>query len=252
MTRKLFIALLLAGCAQAPADKADVDAQKAEAFNRAKIHTELAATYFDRGQHAIALEELKEAFNIDPAYGPAYNIAGLVNMELNDDPQAEKNFQQALKIDPQDSDAHNNYGHFLCSRGRGAEGIPHFEAALKDPLYTTPQKALANAGVCARRMNNDKAAEEYFVKALRIEPGNAVSLYHVADIHYKRGQLAEARTFLARQLEVAAATPEALWLGVRIERKLGDRNAEASYGLQLRRKFPGSPEAKALIDRRYE
>jgi type IV pilus assembly protein PilF len=252
MKSALFVLLFLAACAQAPVESTESEAQKRDAAARAKIHNELAATYYERGQLAVALEELNEAMKIDPGYGPAYNTAGLLYMELKDDKQAEKNFQQALKINAADSEAHNNYGLFLCSRGRAAEGIGHFETALKDPLYSTPQKALVNAGVCSRKAGDDKAAEAYFARALKLDPANGVSLYHLADLHYKRGQIAEARNYLTRHLQVAAATPEALWLAVRTERKLGDRNAEASYGLQLRKRFPASPEAKALIDRRYE
>ena len=39
---------------------------------------------------------------------------------------------------------------------------------------------------------------------------------------------------------------EALYLGMCIERKLGDRSAEASYVSQLRNRFPDSAEAKAI------
>ena len=46
--------------------------------------------------------------------------------------------------------------------------------------------------------------------------------------------------------------PEALWLGARIEHRLGDRTALANYGLQLRRRYPSSPETKAYLDGRFE
>ncbi len=45
------------------------------------------------------------------------------------------------------------------------------------------------------------------------------------------------------------APPEALYLGMCIERKLGDRSAEPSYVSQLRNRYPDSAEAKAIADR---
>jgi len=39
---------------------------------------------------------------------------------------------------------------------------------------------------------------------------------------------------------------EALYLGMCIERKLGDRQAEASYASQLRNRYPGAAETKAI------
>jgi len=55
-------------------------------------------------------------------------------------------------------------------------------------------------------------------------------------------------------IEPRDATPgaEILWLALRVERGLGDRNAEASLGFQLRRNFPDSREARALMAGQYE
>jgi len=44
----------------------------------------------------------------------------------------------------------------------------------------------------------------------------------------------------------APPSAEALWLAVRIERKLGNRTAENSYAAQLRLRFPKSTEYQAL------
>ena len=44
-----------------------------------------------------------------------------------------------------------------------------------------------------------------------------------------------------------AQTAEQLWLAVRIERKAGDHNAESSYGMQLRKRFPDARETKILL-----
>ncbi len=41
--------------------------------------------------------------------------------------------------------------------------------------------------------------------------------------------------------------PENLWLAVRIERKLGDKNAEDSYAEQLYKRFPDSRETQLLM-----
>jgi len=42
-------------------------------------------------------------------------------------------------------------------------------------------------------------------------------------------------------------TAENLWLAVRIERKLGDSNAEYSYALQLRKRFPDARETQLML-----
>ena len=45
---------------------------------------------------------------------------------------------------------------------------------------------------------------------------------------------------------------ESLWLALRIERKLGNREAEAGYASQLRRRFKDSAEYKSLLQGQYE
>ena len=60
------------------------------------------------------------------------------------------------------------------------------------------------------------------------------------------GNHLSARGYLQRYLEIGRHTPSTLWLGVQIEKELGDKNAVASYSMLLRSKFPESPEAQKL------
>jgi type IV pilus assembly protein PilF len=213
---------------------------------RARVHTELAASYFELGNMPVALEEAKEALRSEANYGPAHNVLGLVYSTLKEDRLAEESFRRALQINQFDSDANHNYGQFLCQRKREAEGITHFLAAVRNPLYRSPDRSYTNAGVCARRRGDMAAAEGYFEMALKSRPGQPQALYNMAEIAYTRGDFASARDYLARLTKVSVPNAEVLWLGVRVERRLGDRNSEASYAAQLRRSFPDSREARAL------
>ena len=73
------------------------------------------------------------------------------------------------------------------------------------------------------------------------------ALYQLADIAYSRKAYEDAKAYLVRLEQVARPTAEMLWLALRVERKLGDHNAEAAFALQLRRQFPDSKEARALL-----
>jgi len=219
---------------------------------RARIHTELAAGYFDLGNISVALEEVREALRSDPNYGPAHNVAGLVYGVLKEDRLAEESFQRALRINPVDHDANHNYGQFLCQRKREDEGIRYFLAAVRNPLYQAPDRSYVNAGVCARRGGDLAGAEGYFQLALKTRPNQPQALYQMADLSYARGSYDDAKAYLNRLTRVAQPTAEVLWLGVRVERRLGDRNTEESYALQLRRNFPNSREARALFSGQQE
>lgn len=226
--------------------------EQADARQRAQVHTDLGAAYFSAGQLGVALEELNVAIQADSGYAPAYSMLGLVYMSLRENEKAEDNFRRSLSLSSADSDTNNNYGWFLCQRGRIDDSIRYFMAALKNPLYATPEKSYLNAGICARKKNDDVEAEEFLLKAVSLQPRQPQALFHLADINFKRGNYAESKKFINQFSRIASPTPESLWLGMRIERRLGNRSDEASYGLQLRKAFPDSPEAQALRSGKYE
>jgi len=210
--------------------------------DRAKAHTELAGAYFERGNLGVALEEVRQAVAADSNYAPAYNVLGLVHMDLRENPQAQQAFERALRINPNDADTNHNYAWFLCQTQREEQSIRFFLNSIRNPLYATPQKSYTLAGVCALRKNNEQDALDYFDRALRLDPNWLPAVMSLAHLRYRRGELEEAQRLVGRFNKIVEPTAESLWLALRIERKLGDRAAEGSYATQLRRRFPGSRE----------
>lgn len=214
----------------------------------AKVHTELAGMYFEMGKHGVALEEIELALRANRSYAPAYNVRALVHMALREDNEAEEDFQKSLRLDNTDSDAHNNYGWFLCQRDRAKESIPQFMAALKNPLYQTPARAYLNAGLCSRKAGNNKDAEEFLQKALQLQPDLAQASLALAELSFANGDYFAAKRYITSVAEKSGSlNAEQLWLALRIARKNGDRNAESSYGMQLRKLFPESRETQMLL-----
>lgn len=249
---------MLTGCAAPMRDTTPLPSQSStsdsdnDARGRARLHTELAASYLELRNLGVALEEAGIAQRADPTYSPAYNVAGLIYVELKNDSMAEQNFQQALRINPQDPDANNNYGTFLCQRKREADGIRHYMAAVSDPFYQYPDRSYVNAGLCARRRGDLAEAEGYFRGALKFQPNQIQASYQLAEMSYVRANYLDARTHLQRLVSVAGGSPEILWLMLRTERRVGDRNNEASLAHQLRTNFPDSREAQALASGQFD
>lgn len=166
----LTLALLLSACttttdlAGMPAQK---PAAKAPPENRARVHTELAALYYQQNSLKTALNELNTATRIDPSYAPAYSMYALVYMQLGENTQAADNFQRAIALAPADPDIRNNYGLFLCQTGQPQAGLTQLETAWQNPLYDTPGVALANASRCAANMNDMALANRYRQRAER-------------------------------------------------------------------------------------
>ncbi len=250
------LVVLLGSCASPPASAPaaqrapeplpPVKTQEASPKDRAVLHAELGAGYYERGRMEIALEELNEAVALDPSNPQIYNYFGLVHAMLGENAKAEQNFQRALSLAPEDSEIRHNWGWYLCSNGKPRQSIPEFEIALRNPLYKTPEIALTNAGRCSAAFGDVANADSYYRRALARTPNNAPAAYGLALLAFRAGRQDEARGWMKQLMQQPAPAPEALYLGMCIERKAGDRAAETAYISQLRNRYPDSAEAKAV------
>src|SRR5258708_37253582 len=73
------------------------------------------------------------------------------------------------------------------------------------------------------RANNVKDAEEFFQRALKLDPDEPSSLLQLGQIRYRQGNIDDARKLVSRYNKLVSPNPESLWLALRIERKLGTR-----------------------------
>lgn len=210
------------------------------------INTRLGIAYMRQGRNEVALKKLLKAISQDDRNPQSHNALGVLYERLGRLDNAERHFQTALRIAPSDSSAHNNYGTFLCRQQRIGEAEQHFVRAVTNPLYETPELAYTNAGYCFRRDGQVEKSELYLHKALRANTRYAPALYHMAELRFQQQRYLEVRELLAQYRKLARQTPQTLDLAIRAERALGDQDRQASYALQLRSKFPDSPEARRL------
>ena len=249
---KLYVVMLLllmsAGCSSSGRSGTDSQQSSVDTQASARIHTELGAVYYGQLQYGLALDELKYALSMDSKYAPAYGVRGLVYMSLLEDRKAEDDFEYSLDLDGNDSGTRNNYGWFLCQRGREKESMAQFMLAIKNPLYTTPEKAYLNAGMCAKKFGKIVEAESFLKKALSLQPRMTEALLGMAELSFSKADYAGAKSYFLRLSRLGADLSAGdLLLASRVERKLGDKNAEASYKLQLRKRFPDSRETQLML-----
>lgn len=219
--------------------------------NRARIHTELGAAYYQSGHMSAALDELRVALDADSSYVQAYSIRGLVYGQLKEHVRAENDFKKALSLAPGDPEVNNNYGWYLCENGKERQSVAYFLQALKNPLYETPERAYSNAGACSLRSGDLDNAQRYLLTALsmnRNDFNGSVIRFHLANLFYQRGNYSEAHIYITDAMkQMEPPTPEALWLGVRIEHRLGNASIETAYSAQLRSRYPASNEYQEFL-----
>ena len=247
-------ALLIAACSsQSTTETKQVtDNTPADGRRRAEVHTALAGEYYARGNFPVALSETRAAIKDDPTYFGAYNMQGLVLMELREDNNARDSFNQALRLQPNNSEVLNNYGWFLCVRTSETQrGLDLMKRAQLDTMYPTPEKAYMSAGLCLRRLGRNQEAEDQLRRAVLIRPDLIGALYNLAQITFERGDMKDAESYLLRYMRLTSQPNlEALVMGVKIARARNDGAAEQSYLQQMRRRFPDAPELAELTEKK--
>jgi len=221
---------------------------EADPHRRAKVRLELAAGYYQKGQLDVALNEATEAVRLDPDLASAYSMLGLIQMDLQQNRQAEDNFKHALQLAPNDPESNNDFGWFLCRTRREREAVTYFDRAASNRLYSTPAMALENAGICLRQIGEDQRAEEYLKRALEADVTSPVAKYQLARLYLDTHRADRAQFYYDLLTQTAEPSAQTLWLGARIAHARSDSQTERRLSDELRGRFPNAPET-ALLNR---
>jgi len=233
----LFVVLLLSACTSS------IDSQKASDAN-----AELGVRYLQQGRLKLANEKLLKSLSQNPNSVISNHYFALLQERLEQNQEANKYFQKAISLRPENPEIRNNYGSFLCKTSRPQAAVSQFLAAVKDPLYSTPEFAYTNAGICLRKASrtNDAQAETYFRLALKKRSSFPSALLQMAKLYQDRRNYPKAYAFMSRYESVGKSSPEALKLCATINVKMGDNAKAQSCRSTLLRLFPSSPEAEQI------
>ena len=234
----------LAGCASS----AKKPITKPEPERAAEINLEIGIDYLRKDNLKQAKEKIDRALDQNPRNAKVQMTAGMLYDRLGEDAKADGHFARAVALDPKNPDMLNNYGAYLCQKGRFERGEKLALDAAVNPLYSTPEAAYLNAANCARGAGDLKRAEDSLRKALAVKPKFTEALIQMADVAYMQTDYLSARAFLERYLAVGRSNPTSLWLGVRIERGLGNSAAAQNYAQRLKTEYPRAAQTRELLE----
>ena len=250
MIRRLLLsiclsALALAGCVTSSNSPFGND--KISLKQAAQDNVNLGIEYLKQGNRDAAMQKIQKAISEDPDNADAYTAEALIYAADQELDKAKQAYLMAMRKSPDDPEIENDYAVFLCEGGKSAEAIQYFLKSAANPHYSTPGSAYTNAGVCAQRIPDPAKAEEYFRKALTLNPNLPEPMAQLAQISYDQKKYLSARAFIERFGElVPKSRPDVLLLGMNNERALGNQQGAADYAKQLLKNFPGSPQAGQL------
>tara|TARA_R110000823_G_scaffold171736_11_gene304239 strand:+ start:2300 stop:3058 length:759 start_codon:yes stop_codon:yes gene_type:complete len=235
--------VLLGGCVSTTERVFTEEASPKKAL---ETRVSLARRYISDGNWEDAKRNLELAREIDPGSADVHEAFGLLYQRTGELELAEESFESSISLDRNCSRCRNNYAAFLYSQERYAEAEKQLERVVKDSLYSGRPLAFVNLGLCRRQLLDAQGAEEAFVRALSMDRSNRIALLELAQIRFEAGDVARANEYYTRYRSLVRKQSAAgLWLGIRLARKTGDQDAEASYQLALGSLYPDSAEFRA-------
>ncbi len=241
--------LLLTACDRGlKSEDSQLNNQKKSAVKRVDADKALQARVdaglknLEAGDLQRAMLHLNKAMEWNDKSAEVHNAFALLYRYEGDVEKEEKHYKLAVKYDGKDAKVRHNYGSFLCTHGRYNEGIKQLKMAANDYQYENRVQSFENLGLCAKKNGDSETATAAFQRVYRIDQKKPVTVLNLAILEYEQGHNQKAYQWFQLYLGLSRHTAESLWLGIRLERVLGNKDALASYELALRRLFPESKE----------
>lgn len=210
---------------------------------------QLALGYMTQGDRERAREHLEKAMQINSRSPEVHDVWALLYQQEMELAEAESHYKKALSYDPGFTRSRNNYGMFLLRQERYEEAYQQFVKGSEDLAYPKRGEIFYKAGVTAIKLNKLTEGEEALQKAVVLAPQMSQPYLELAEIAYTRADYQRAKQMLEKYNDARRRpTPRGLWLGVRLENRLGNRDAEASQGLALKNLFPDSQENQEYLN----
>ncbi len=201
MTKKLCILLIgvivavAGGCATGTVSTSDRE--------EAKIHYRMGNVYFKDGDYPSALEELTIAVELNPTEATYHNLLGVtyfVSKKMY--AEAISHLKEAVRLDPEYSDAHINLSAIYLDMKQWDDAITHSEAALDNIFFRTPERAHNNIGQAYHGKGLYAEALKHFKEAVKAREDFAFAYSNMGLTLKELGRLDDAVIAHKKAIEI--------------------------------------------------
>lgn len=176
----------------------------------ARTHQAMAENYYVLRQMPQAEKEFQEAIRLRPDLPKAHLELGLVYAGASQWPQAEAAFRAETKLQPGDAEAAYRLGNALLQQGKAKEA--RAELTRSNELLPEMPETLYALGKAAALEGDSAGAEKAWKKVIELEKGSSLAAqahFALAGLYRKQGKTAEAEREIEEfnKLQAAANQP---------------------------------------------
>ncbi len=192
MALSALLLLMLAGCVndETGGAKSGTTQQRLQAF------LDLARGYLEKRDYANARPPLEQALKVDPTSAEAHVLMASVYLADGDKQLAEREYKDALRYEPRNAMAQNNYGTFPVRRGQVQGSGGTFEGCGRRSEVRTARAGVRKSRSDAAQTRSTPAdAEQSFLRALMLNTAQPRSAFELADIYFTAGDFARSKQY---------------------------------------------------------
>ena len=167
---------------------------------KARPQNNLGAALSRQDRFEEAIEQYQLALKIKPEYSDAHYNLGYALAKTGKLDEGLSHFREAVRIEPNRVKYLNNLGVALVLKSNYSEAIDHLQTALK--INPSDADLHNNLGLAFKKQGEPDAAMEHFSKAVALDPQHVSALINRGVMLMDQGQLEAARKHFARALEI--------------------------------------------------
>lgn len=167
-------------------------------FPRAPVlHNIVGAANMGLKRLDTALQNYRQALEINPHYAEAHNNMANALKDKGDLEAAIASYQEAIRLKPDYAEAHNNMGTVLLAQGHAEAAIASFERAIElKPDYARACNNMAAAhndlGMELSSQGDFAGAKAHYKTAIKLNPAHFSGYNNLGDVLKVQGDLAGA------------------------------------------------------------
>ncbi|HUS58342.1 MAG TPA: tetratricopeptide repeat protein [Planctomycetota bacterium] len=195
----------------------------------AKQHVELGVQLYHQRKYAEAIKQFEEAVKLDPKDTNAYSWIGYSYFALHDYGKMIGTYEAALRHNPDDAELHYNKGLVLKLANKTGEARASYSKALElDPTHTRAHAGLGQIfqaeGKTEEAMKEFQYEIDYCNEQMKLKPEDSATYYRLASFYLQNNiNIAEGRGLIAKAIQLKPENVQYLVAASQLEMRSGNR-----------------------------